>query len=365
MIQTSNPYGAAGPKSFWRTGVAEKRNVVNFEIYQKKFEINRAMKIATAGSCFAQHIGNRLKGRGFNVLDYEPAHWTLPSPKRTVYGYSIYSARYGNIYSVRQMLQLVKEAFGLSIPSNSVWKTGDGRYIDALRPGIHPGGLDSPDEVLFHRKYHVSRVRELLRDMDLLIFTLGLTETWRHKGSGTVYPSVPGSMGGEFDAKVYEFVNFSFEEIKSDLFELMNLIDKITSKKKYLFTVSPVPLTATATDDHVLVATTYSKSVLRAVVGELARHNDHVDYFPSYEIVANPWSGKEKYGSNQRSVLPAAVDEVMEIFFDQHCSIAASEKSADSIQNLETQQLNTPFPGNPEDVICEEMQRELLNRNTK
>ena len=37
-----------------------------------------------------------------------------------------------------------------------------------------------------------------------------------------------------------------------------------TPKLRILLTVSPVPLTATAGDDHVLLATTYSKSVLRA-----------------------------------------------------------------------------------------------------
>jgi hypothetical protein len=87
---------------------------------------------------------------------------------------------------------------------------------------------------------------------------------------------------------------------------------------RVLLTVSPVPLTATASGQHVLVATVQSKSVLRAVAGEICAAREGVDYFPSYEIVSNPWSGTGSYAANLRSVTDAAVDRVMRTFLAVH-----------------------------------------------
>ena len=87
---------------------------------------------------------------------------------------------------------------------------------------------------------------------------------------------------------------------------------------RFLVTVSPVPLTATATDEHVLVATTYSKSVLRSVAGALAMEFADIDYVPSYEIIASPWSKGAFYESNLRTVTAEGVSSVMRVFFAEH-----------------------------------------------
>ena len=92
-----------------------------------------------------------------------------------------------------------------------------------------------------------------------------------------------------------------------------------------LLTVSPVPLTATASDKHVLTATTYSKSVLRAVAGELYDRYADIDYFPSYEIVASPWSRGFFYESNMRSVNAGGVSVVMQTFLGEHDTATAAD----------------------------------------
>ena len=85
-----------------------------------------------------------------------------------------------------------------------------------------------------------------------------------------------------------------------------------------LLTVSPVPLTATASGAHVLAATTYSKAVLRAVAGDFAAAHDDVDYFPSYELVTT-WAQTERaFADNLRSVRPEMVARVMSVFLAAH-----------------------------------------------
>ena len=70
--------------------------------------------------------------------------------------------------------------------------------------------------------------------------------------------------------------------------QAMALMRSANRGLRFLLTVSPVPLTATNSGNHVLVATVDSKSRLRAVAGQLARTVSRVDYFPSYEIISAP-----------------------------------------------------------------------------
>ena len=52
---------------------------------------------------------------------------------------------------------------------------------------------------------------------------------------------------------------------------LRDLLRDYNENMRFILTVSPVPLVATAGSEHVLAATLYSKSVLRAVAGFLPR----------------------------------------------------------------------------------------------
>ena len=346
-----SPYQGLPQTAFWRNAVSNSTTLVPTGLYKKKWPINKTERIATAGSCFAQHIGHHLHRNGFNIMDMEPPPLGLNPDDQGKFGFSIYSARYGNIYTARQLLQLAKEAFGDFTPGEIVWSAGDAFY-DALRPGVEPNGLDSKAEVLTHRKYHLERVREMFETMDLFVFTLGLTEAWLHKSSGTVYPTAPGTIAGTYNPEVYEFKNFCCEEICKDLLEFRELVHSKQIKKcRFLLTVSPVPLTATATDNHVMLATVYSKSVLRAAAGELSMGYDDIDYFPSYEIITNPWSSAVYYEGNLRSVKKEGVDIVMNTFLEAHLGDAAKAiAKPHGIPDVSTEQTRD-FS---EDVICEE-----------
>ena len=363
MSDQRNPYQGLQPEFFWRTAVAEADWSLPKAVYTKKFPITRAERIATAGSCFAQHIGRRLKAHGFTVLDTEPPPSGLDATQHAKFGYSIYSARYGNIYTVRQLLQLVKEAYGKWEPGEVVWSNEDGRFFDAFRSSVEPDGLGSPAEVIAHRRFHLTKVRQLLNDMTLLIFTLGLTEAWIDRATGTTFPMVPGAIAGTYDSERYAFKNFTFAEIYEDLGELLSLLTAQrdgTSPLKIMLTVSPVPLTATASGRHVLQATVYSKSVLRAVAGQFAAEHSNIDYFSSFEIISNPWSRQDYYLENRRSVSNQGVDTVMSVFFSHHIPTALDNGAAP--QNAATH--SAPRAGSigepskaanaAEDTICDE-----------
>lgn len=348
-----NPYSDLPKSAFWKTGVAQE-NPYNIEgIYKKKFNISPSTKIATAGSCFAQHISRHLKKNGYNILDVEQPPPGLPENMRQSFGYSMYSARYGNIYTVRQLLQLAQEVLGEWTPRNYIWEK-NGRYFDALRPAVEPEGLDSAEEVIEHRDYHISRVKYLFKALDLFIFTLGLTEMWVHKESGTVYPTAPGTLAGKFDEDVFEFKNPSFGLINKDMSDFVQVLRRIRGGKsfKMILTVSPVPLTATASGRHALTSTIYSKSTLRSIAG-LWADKAYVDYFPSFEIVTNPRMHSTAFADNLRSVRDETVEVVMKHFFSEHPTLRAYSPDYSLI--------GTPQK-NFDDIQCEEALMEAFQK---
>lgn len=347
--------------AFWSRGVVASRSAVPTEIYSRKWPIARDEAIATAGSCFAQHIGRSLKAKGYRVLDLEPAPLHLPSSAHGKFGYSIYSARFGNIYTMRQLLQLAKEAFGQWEPGEIAWQGADGAWYDALRPGVEPSGLGSMEEVFAHRRVHLAQVREMFQSLDLFIFTLGLTEAWEHRATGTVFPTAPGTIAGQYDPEVYAFHNFRFEEIWNDFVEFRTMMTTLpgrASSPRFFLTVSPVPLTATASGKHVMQATVYSKSVLRTVAGQASMEFDDVDYFPSYEIITNPWSGGMFYESNLRSVKEEGVNHVMQTFFQAHLEDAQMEVLPEAPAVAEP-----AAASEAEELVCEEALLDAFGRN--
>lgn len=334
----SNPYADLTGDRFWKTGVAETSPLDPTQLYEKRWPIWPKARIATAGSCFAQHIARYLRANGYQVLDAEKAPEGLDPAHHAAFGFSMYSARYGNIYTVRQLLQLIEEAIAGEPRDDIVWET-DGRYYDALRPGIEPEGYGSAEELLAHRKVHISAVRRLLRDLDVFVFTLGLTEAWTHSETGRVYPIAPGTIAGRFDPDQHVFHNFTFQEIRADLTRVLNLIRQFRqSPFRMVLTVSPVPLTATAEPRHVLQSSTYSKAVLRAVAGQIYADHPNVDYFPSYEIVTNPAARGVFFAPNLRSVTPQGVEVVMKAFFAQHPPQGAVATSATTAADLQCEE---------------------------
>lgn len=350
----TNPYRLLSKNKFWRPSVAEKDPLDFSGIYKKKFTLSLDDKVATAGSCFAQHLTRAMKQNGFSILDVEPPPRMLERKYHSDYGFNLYSARYSNIYTVRQLLFLVKEAFGLLENPDPVW-TKNGRYYDSMRPAVDPNGLESPNEVKLLRTIHLKKVKQMLQEMDVFIFTLGLTETWEYKNSGWVFPTVPGSIAGTFDNKIYSFVNFDYNKIYSDLKELFNILEKHnnSSNLRYIFTVSPVPLTATYSTEHILSANTYSKSILRSIAGYLSETHSNIDYFPSYEIISNTWSRGIFYEQNCRSVRDSGVNIVMNVFFSEHNHISKNTT------NKNTKHQNYTI----EETNCEEVLLDIFSGN--
>ena len=314
---SKHPYQSLPDKAFWRRSVAgpppsEVDPVGNFGL-----RMDSTTKVATAGSCFAQHIARHLKKAGYSYYVAEPGHPILPASVRARQNYGLFSARYGNIYTARQLLQLFDRAYGRFEPAEDYWETRPGVFVDPFRPTTQPGGYISREEAAADRAQHLAAVRTMFETLDVFVFTLGLTECWRSLEDGAVFPVCPGVEGGAFDSERYEFYNQSVEDVIADLAAFRDGLAQVNPKAQIILTVSPVPLVATAEPgENVLSATTYSKSVLRVAAETLRRTSSNVHYFPSYEIVTGAFNRGAYYAGDLRNVVETGVSHVMRLFME-------------------------------------------------
>jgi GSCFA family/Polysaccharide biosynthesis enzyme WcbI len=322
-INTKNPYLGLPDYQFWRRSIEKLPMTEVNPVVRSGFKLSRTDKVATAGSCFAQHISRTLQKKGFNYYISENGDKNLAIEDVLRRNYGVFSARFGNLYSARQLVQLFDRAYTNFIPVDQHWIRSDGKFVDPFRPQVEPDGFDSIADMDADRVKHFAAVREMFETLDVMVFTLGLTEAWRSRTDGAVFPVAPGVSAGEMDANKYEFINFGVAEVVSDMQTFIKKLSHVNPKAKMLLTVSPVPLVATYEDRHVLVSTTYSKSVLRAAAEEICRDNALCDYFPSYEITTGNFNKGSYFESDFRSVKQEGVDHVMGLFLKHYSSDVA------------------------------------------
>jgi hypothetical protein len=317
MADTSTcPYAGVPPEAKWREAMAGAASECR-PFLGTKFPISRHDRLASAGSCFAQRIAQALKGDGYSYLVTEAGGPFLTAPMREAQGYGVYSARYGNVYTAAQLLQLFRRAWG-DEPDEPFWRNDAGRLIDPFRPLAVPGGFANEAEARIDRARHLAAVRTMFETLDVFIYTLGLTEHWRSRITGAVYPAAPGcGLGGTFDAGLHEFHNSSVAEVTGQLNAFIAALAGVNPRARIILTVSPVPLAATFSGGHVLTATGYSKAVLRVAAQELANAFPHVAYFGSYEIVTATGDSAAYFEADRRSVSDAAVAHVIACFREQ------------------------------------------------
>jgi hypothetical protein len=312
---TEHPYRSLPDEAFWRKAVgaippAEVDPVGTFDL-----RIGRESKVATAGSCFAQHIARHLRASGYNYFVAEPGHPILPQEIRDASNYGLFSCRYGNIYTSRQLLQLIERSYGRFTPEEDLWVDAADVVRDPFRPTVQSGGFISEAEMRWDRAQHLAAVRRMFEELDVFVFTLGLTECWRSREDGAVFPLCPGVAGGAFDPDRHEFYNQPVEDVVTDLFSFRDILAAVNPRAQIVLTVSPVPLIATAEPGaHVLSATTYSKSVLRVAADMASRRSSNVHYFPSYEIISGAFNRGAYYASDLRNVVEEGVEHVMRCF---------------------------------------------------
>ncbi len=199
-MKSACPYFDLPDTSRWDRSMASRPTIEINPHISSCLKITSATRVGSGGSCFAQNISAGLRTRGYQYFVTEAAPPFMSEETAKENNYGIFSARYGNLYTPLQWLQLMQRTIGLFSPEDQFWHNGKGRYFDLLRPRINPRGFASLTELKADVRHHLRSVRTLFEKVEVFVFTLGLTEGWQSRLDGTVYPTCPGcGSAGEFD----------------------------------------------------------------------------------------------------------------------------------------------------------------------
>ncbi|TDM07975.1 MAG: GSCFA family protein [Ideonella sp. MAG2] len=297
----------ANPQAKWPTRAAPERlSPLAEPATGPLFELTGQEKVFCIGSCFAREIEEALQRRGLDVLSLRRE---FPrSANRAVTDRNMF-----NKYNVGTILNELRWA--LSEP-------GTYRHEQVLMSA--PGDLLVQDFQLKGQAYAeewglavafreaFNRFFATIAQADVVVLTLGLSEAWYDRHTQLYLNAAPTEhmvsvFPGRFELHVLDVASTS---------AMLDEIDAILKAHlqpgfKLLLTVSPVPLAATFRDQDVLVANSYSKSVLRACVDAFVHQRPHAYYFPSYEFVTLSHPDLVWRGDDFRHVDPQFVDYLM------------------------------------------------------
>lgn len=249
-----------------------------------KFQIQPSDRIFCIGSCFAREIEQALKRLNFEVTSIIR---DLPQSENRKGA----DAGMFNKYTIASILNELKWVLDPSTPYSDdavLVENASGLYEDYQLSGSNYSDTlanASAFRAAFNRSYAA------IKDADVVVVTLGLSEAWLDRSTGLYLNVAPSRHLVKKHPGRFELVVLDYEESLSKLEELYALLqDKLKPGFRMLITVSPVPLLATFRDQDVLVANAYSKAVLRAAVEKFHMRKSNVSYFPSYEFVtlSNP-----------------------------------------------------------------------------
>ena len=127
----TNPYRDLDDYCFWSRAMTAPAPGLIDPVVRSQI-IAPAQKVATMGSCFAQHLARHIAAAGLNyfVAEQPPEGMSAADAKKKNYG--VFSARYGNLYTVKQAIQLFDRAYGTFRPEEAVWLKGE-RFCNARR----------------------------------------------------------------------------------------------------------------------------------------------------------------------------------------------------------------------------------------
>lgn len=269
------------------------------------FLIEPGSTVFTIGSCFARNVEEALIEQGIHVpvSNYSVPEVEAPGGR---------SNRILNQYNPGTMLQAVRAARH-GVPSGAFFPAPDGKVVDAL---LATGKVAvDVDRAVQRRQDIVNLYRDGLNNASTVIITLGLVEAWVDLESGLFLNQAPDPRQTIQASGRFEFRRLNVAEC-TELVEDLILEIRKERKTNILLTISPVPLTSTFTDDDCVVASTYSKCVLRVVADIVARKFEGVDYFPSYEIVST--AGRQALHADNVHVKNGVVENVVKYMLSHY-----------------------------------------------
>ena len=272
------------------------------------FRISYQNQVLSMGSCFAEHIGQRLGERHFA---------SLLNPFGILY----------NPHSIGQSLErLLGEAPFRpeeQFEHQGLWHTF-----------WHHGAFSGPERAQalenINRAYRAAQA--FLAGADRLVITLGTAYVFVVRASGAIAANCH-----KLPAAAFERRRLSVAEIVAALAPVLQELKARQPALEVLLTVSPVR--------HIrdgLVENQRSKAALLLAAAELCGQHGFVHYFPAYEIMMDELRGYRFYASDMLHPSDEAISYIWQRLA-QACFDEPTRQLARRIEKIRAASLHRPF----------------------
>jgi hypothetical protein len=251
--------------------------------------IGRETKVLAMGSCFAEHFIRLLAQQGYN-------QWSLPAERHPSALADLLISFWGAFENLFVILQQFRWAFEDFTPKANLWYTKDKRYFEATQD-------------------RRARVRYALENAEVFVITLGLSEVWFDTVENEpMWRTIPI---GAYEPGRHVNRRVTVDETVRAFYELDRIADRHLPGRKFIFTLSPIPLWATFRKQSAVSANVISKAILRAAIDQFMQDpsipaKNRYFYYPSYELILGLF--ESPFLPDNIHVRPSVVNSILEIF---------------------------------------------------
>lgn len=305
------------------------RTEINLD--KNSIKIVHSEKVCTIGSCFAENIAGYFSQYRFNILE---------NPFGVLY----------NPVSIFNSLKLLRD-------KKKFTKDDLFNYQSEWHSFYHHSDFShhEPDVCLKNINEGIISAREFLAQTDLLIITYGTSFVYKHAEKNIVVSNCHKIPAAQFDR-----IRLTLAETKNIISETIQLLKRINTDLKIIFTVSPVRHWKDGAEENQL-----SKSTLLLGVNEAVSQTDDAIYFPSYEIMMDDLRDYRFYEADLVHPNKLATDYIWEKF----SSALLSEKCKNAMK--EVAQIDSARKHRPRNIYSDSHQKfvqdqiELINNLEK
>ena len=260
--------------------------------------IDYTSKVLLLGSCFSEHIGEKLKY--FKFQTFQNPLGILFHPKAIE-----------NLLLKAINQETYNEAAIFHL--NERWHCFE----------VHSEMSHTDKEVLLNNlNTAIQNTHEFLKKASHIVITLGTAWTYRHIATDLVVANCHKVPQKQFLKEL-----LSVEDITASLDAIVTLLKSINPKLTIIFTVSPVRHLKDG-----FVENQRSKAHLIAGIHEIVNEREQIHYFPSYEIMMDELRDYRFYADDMVHPNTLAVNYIWEKF--HHAWI--SHESENIMQDVET-----------------------------
>ena len=243
-------------------------------------DIQHQDRILSLGSCFAEHIGERLRQNKFS---------TIINPFGILY----------NPISISKSLH--------SLLDESLFTSKDlFSYMDLWHSFAHHGSFSNPDQAICLAKINqqLSSAREQLKQSKYLLLTLGTAHVFRYKKTDEVVANCHKLPNTDFDR-----IRLSVSDISKSLSIVFEQLHQFFPDLQIIVSISPV---RHLRDGH--LENQRSKASLLLSLTEMEEQFKFVHYFPSYELLLDDLRDYRFYKEDMIHPNDTAINYIWDFF---------------------------------------------------